>query len=114
MRHKAVNCGHSDGIGPSESAIAYVLDKVDLLLVMSVNPGFGGQSFISSQLRKIEAVRKMIATADIPRMSRTSSVRRIGQPEMARSASPNSRADAGLWPGSLDIASMSALLSPSL
>ena len=33
---------------------------VDLVLVMSVNPGFGGQSFIESQLRKIEAVRKQI------------------------------------------------------
>ncbi len=38
----------------------YVLDDVDLVLVMSVNPGFGGQSFIDSQLRKIEAVRKQI------------------------------------------------------
>ncbi|OYY63853.1 ribulose-phosphate 3-epimerase [Sphingomonas sp. 28-62-11] len=38
----------------------YVLEEVDLVLVMSVNPGFGGQSFITSQLRKIEAIRKMI------------------------------------------------------
>lgn len=38
----------------------YLIDEVDLVLVMSVNPGFGGQSFISTQLRKIEAVRKMI------------------------------------------------------
>ena len=38
----------------------YLIDEIDLVLVMSVNPGFGGQSFISSQLRKIEAVRKMI------------------------------------------------------
>ena len=38
----------------------YVLEDVDLVLVMSVNPGFGGQSFIASQLRKIEAVRKSI------------------------------------------------------
>ncbi len=36
------------------------MDEIDLVLVMSVNPGFGGQSFIESQLRKIEAVRKMI------------------------------------------------------
>lgn len=41
-------------------AVLTVLDEIDLVLVMSVNPGFGGQSFISSQLRKIEAVRKMI------------------------------------------------------
>ena len=38
----------------------YLVDEIDLVLVMSVNPGFGGQSFITSQLRKIEAVRKMI------------------------------------------------------
>jgi ribulose-phosphate 3-epimerase len=38
----------------------YLIDDIDLVLVMSVNPGFGGQSFIAGQLRKIEAVRKMI------------------------------------------------------
>jgi ribulose-phosphate 3-epimerase len=38
----------------------YVLEEVDLVLVMSVNPGFGGQSFIDSQLRKVEAIRKQI------------------------------------------------------
>ena len=38
----------------------YLIDMVDLVLVMSVNPGFGGQSFIESQLGKIAAVRKMI------------------------------------------------------
>lgn len=38
----------------------YLIDEVDLVLVMSVNPGFGGQSFITSQLRKVEAIRKMI------------------------------------------------------
>ena len=38
----------------------YLIDEIDLVLVMSVNPGFGGQSFITSQLRKIEAVRKLI------------------------------------------------------
>jgi ribulose-phosphate 3-epimerase len=41
-------------------AIDYVLEEVDLVLVMSVNPGFGGQSFIASQLRKVEAIRKRI------------------------------------------------------
>jgi ribulose-phosphate 3-epimerase len=39
----------------------YVLDDIDLVLVMSVNPGFGGQKFISSQLRKIEAIAGKIA-----------------------------------------------------
>lgn len=38
----------------------YLYEEIDLVLVMSVNPGFGGQSFISSQLRKIEAIRKSI------------------------------------------------------
>lgn len=41
-------------------ALDYVIEEVDLVLVMSVNPGFGGQSFIDGQLRKIEAVRKRI------------------------------------------------------
>jgi ribulose-phosphate 3-epimerase len=40
--------------------VEWILDDVDLLLVMSVNPGFGGQSFITSQLRKVEALRRMI------------------------------------------------------
>ena len=40
--------------------LEYVIDEVDLVLVMSVNPGFGGQSFIESQYRKIAAIRKMI------------------------------------------------------
>ena len=42
------------------SAIELALDELDLVLIMSVNPGFGGQSFINSQLRKIEALRQMI------------------------------------------------------
>jgi ribulose-phosphate 3-epimerase len=40
--------------------LEWVIDKVDLVLIMSVNPGFGGQSFIDSSLRKIERVRKLI------------------------------------------------------
>jgi len=42
-------------------ALDYVLEDIDLVLVMSVNPGFGGQKFISSQLRKIEEVANRIA-----------------------------------------------------
>jgi len=38
----------------------YLIDDIDLVLVMSVNPGFGGQSFIASQLDKIRAIRKRI------------------------------------------------------
>ena len=44
-------------------AIEWVLDEIDQILVMSVNPGFGGQSFIVSQLRKIEALRALIDAA---------------------------------------------------
>ena len=40
--------------------LEWVIDKVDLVLVMSVNPGFGGQSFIPSALRKVEKLRKLI------------------------------------------------------
>ena len=46
--------------GTPAKMLDYLIDEVDLILVMSVNPGFGGQSFISSQLRKIEAIAKMI------------------------------------------------------
>jgi len=46
--------------GTPVSALDNVMDLVDLILVMSVNPGFGGQSFIPSQLKKIEAIRAMI------------------------------------------------------
>ena len=46
--------------GTPASIIEPVLDDIDLVLVMSVNPGFGGQSFINSQLRKTEQLRRMI------------------------------------------------------
>ena len=46
--------------GTPAKMLDYLIDDIDLVLVMSVNPGFGGQSFLDSQLRKIEAVRKMI------------------------------------------------------
>ncbi len=48
-----------------ESVIEYVLDKVDLVLVMSVNPGFGGQAFIPAVLPKITRIRDMIRGRDI-------------------------------------------------
>ena len=47
--------------GTPVDALDYVLDLVDLVLIMSVNPGFGGQEFIHSQLRKIEAAAERIA-----------------------------------------------------
>src|SRR5580658_6458700 len=46
--------------GTPVDALDNLMDLVDLILIMSVNPGFGGQSFIDSQLKKIEAARKRI------------------------------------------------------
>ncbi len=59
---KALGMKPGIALNPATPAkmLDYLIDDIDLVLVMSVNPGFGGQSFISSQLRKIEAVRKMI------------------------------------------------------
>jgi len=48
-----------------ESAIEYVIDKVDHVLVMTVNPGFGGQTFIPAQLDKIRAIRTIIGSRPI-------------------------------------------------
>jgi ribulose-phosphate 3-epimerase len=49
----------------SEDAIAYVLDRLDLILLMTVNPGFGGQSFIPSVVDKIRRVKAMVGSRPI-------------------------------------------------
>ncbi|CCG43041.1 ribulose-phosphate 3-epimerase [Magnetospirillum molischianum] len=48
-----------------ENVLEYLLDRLDLILVMSVNPGFGGQSFIESQVEKVARIRKMIGDRPI-------------------------------------------------
>ena len=66
--HRSIQAIASKGVkpglvfNPAESldVLDWVIDDIDLILIMSVNPGFGGQSFIDSALRKIEAVRKRI------------------------------------------------------
>jgi len=62
QRIKALGKKAGVSLNPATPAktLDYIIDEIDLVLVMSVNPGFGGQSFIESQLRKIEAIRKMI------------------------------------------------------
>jgi len=59
---KAEGCKAGLVFNPASSldALEYVLERVDLVLVMSVNPGFGGQSFIPSALKKIEQARRLI------------------------------------------------------
>ncbi len=58
------DCGCKAGLvfnpATSLSHLEYVMDKIDMILIMSVNPGFGGQSFIPQALNKLRAVRKMI------------------------------------------------------
>ena len=59
---KAAGCQAGLVFNPAESidVLEWVIDKVDLVLVMSVNPGFGGQSFIPGALRKVEKLRRII------------------------------------------------------
>ena len=60
IKSEGVKAGAALNPATPLSVIDYVLDELDLVLIMSVNPGFGGQSFINSQLRKIESLRQMI------------------------------------------------------
>jgi ribulose-phosphate 3-epimerase len=59
---KAAGCKAGLTFNPAAplDVLEWTIDKVDLVLIMSVNPGFGGQSFIDSALRKIERVRQLI------------------------------------------------------
>ncbi len=60
IRGEGVKAGLVFNPAAPTDVLEWVIDKVDLLLVMSVNPGFGGQSFIDSALRKIEKLRSII------------------------------------------------------
>ena len=67
QRIKALGKKAGVSLNPATPAkmLDYVLDEVDLVLVMSVNPGFGGQKFIASQLKKIEAIANRVAKNDL-------------------------------------------------
>ena len=66
--HRSIQAIRAKGVKPGLvfnpaqplDVLDWVIDDIDLILIMSVNPGFGGQSFIDSALRKIEAVRRRI------------------------------------------------------
>lgn len=60
IRQLGVKAGVSLNPSTPETVLEYVMDRLDLILVMSVNPGFGGQSFVESQLKKISRIRSMI------------------------------------------------------
>ena len=65
IRGLGKKCGVSLNPATSESVIEHVLDKLDLILVMTVNPGFGGQKFIEGQCEKITRLRAMIGDRPI-------------------------------------------------
>src|SRR5690349_23934041 len=65
IRNLGKKAGVSINPATPESAIEYVLDRLDLVLVMTVNPGFGGQKFIPAMLDKIARVKRMIGTRKI-------------------------------------------------
>ena len=65
IRAAGCRAGVSLNPGTHESALAHVLDRLDLVLLMTVNPGFGGQAFIPAQLDKIRRVSEMIGDRPI-------------------------------------------------
>ena len=65
IRALGKKAGVSLNPGTPETVIEHVLHRLDLVLVMSVNPGFGGQSFIPAQLEKIRRIRKLIGDRPI-------------------------------------------------
>ena len=66
-RIRELGCKAGVAINPatSISGLEFVLDKLDLILVMSVNPGFGGQEFINSSIDKIKFIKNLVGDRDI-------------------------------------------------
>ena len=65
IRNLGCKAGVSINPGTSLSGLEFLLEKLDLILIMSVNPGFGGQSFINSSIDKIVAVRDLVSCKPI-------------------------------------------------
>jgi ribulose-phosphate 3-epimerase len=65
IRELGKKAGVSLNPATPESAIEYVLDRLDLILLMTVNPGFGGQKFNPAVVEKVARVRKMVGARDI-------------------------------------------------
>ncbi|HPD40291.1 MAG TPA: ribulose-phosphate 3-epimerase [Anaerolineae bacterium] len=63
IRALGIRAGVALNPGTSETALRYVLPLMDLVLVMTVNPGFGGQAFLSEMVAKVRAVRQMLNAA---------------------------------------------------
>lgn len=65
IKAKGIKAGVSLNPATSPECLKYIINDLDMVLIMSVNPGFGGQSFIESTLEKIKDVRKLHPTIDI-------------------------------------------------
>ena len=65
IKNSGCKAGVSINPGTDISGLEYVLDKIDLILVMSVNPGFGGQKFINSSIQKIKKIKELVKNFNI-------------------------------------------------
>ena len=65
IKNTGCKAGVSINPGTDISGLEYVLDKIDLILVMSVNPGFGGQKFINSSIQKIKKIKELAQNFNI-------------------------------------------------
>ena len=65
IKNTGCKAGVSINPGTDISGLEYILDKIDLILVMSVNPGFGGQKFINSSIQKIKKIKELVQNFNI-------------------------------------------------